>query len=183
MRFRLSALIAVGFVLVVAVTTHFGFSTYEIHSASMEPALHCSAAPRCESLVSDLALASRWAYRILPVRRGDIVIIKPVGQICGDSGPIIKRVFAIPGDVVSNVRGAIYVNGQFARNGRFYRSRQYLAPRIRRTLLRVPPHHYFVIGDNRLASCDSRTFGSISKTRIKARVLFLYWPLRRWRFL
>jgi signal peptidase I len=86
----------------------------------------------------------------------------------------IKRVIALPGDTVQIDNGTVYVNGTqldepYVPNE--YRDRQSQA------LLTVPPDNYFVLGDHRSSSNDSRAWGTVERKYIYGKAVFVYWPL------
>ncbi|HEY7947355.1 MAG TPA: signal peptidase I, partial [Acidimicrobiales bacterium] len=84
-----------------------------------------------------------------------------------------KRVIGLPGDVISSKEGRVYINGRPLHE-------PYLVPGTVTTditMQKVPPHEYFVMGDNRSDSQDSRFFGPISRSLIVGRVVMRIWPL------
>jgi signal peptidase I len=97
-------------------------------------------------------------------------------DICGAGGIFIKRIAAGPGDTWAERNGFSYVNGR--------RQADSFVPadeRDDRTIgpVRVPSGRYFVLGDNRVSSCDSRSWGLVSRSAIIGRVLATYWPPKR----
>ncbi len=84
---------------------------------------------------------------------------------------LIKRVVGLPGDEVAIHDGHVYINGQPLDESYLNQdTRGNLAPRV------VPPLHVFVMGDNRRASNDSRSFGPVHIDNILGRAWFSYWP-------
>ena len=106
-----------------------------------------------------------------PPRRGDIIVFRfPADQ----ARDFVKRVVAVPGETVEIKQGRLFVNGV-----------EVAEPYITRrdsssmTKLTVEIDHYFVLGDNRLASRDSRAFGAVPFENIIGRAWISFWPLDR----
>jgi signal peptidase I len=120
----------------------------------------------------DRVLISRlWVRAILPVR-GEIVLC----DIAGADGdiPIIKRVIGLPKDHIVIKNGALYING--AEISEPYIKDSYTNETVDVTL---GADEYFVMGDNRLLSSDSRTLGAVSIDKITAKVFFRFYPFER----
>src|SRR3954452_17514478 len=108
---------AVGAVLVIK---SFVVNPYRIPSSSMEPTLHCARpAPGCLAHFSDRVLANRFIYRFRNPKRGEIIVFKTPGAVCGSPNPhdtFVKRLIGLPGDRVEERliggRGYVYVNGK-----------------------------------------------------------------------
>jgi len=137
--------------------------TVEVPSSSMEPTLHCARpAPGCRAASADLVV-----IRLLParaVRRGDIVLFKtpPLARIrCGAGGRYLKRVIGLPGETVSVRAGRVSVNGA-PLSEPYVRFRDSLPTRT----WHVRPGAYFLLGDNRPQSCDSRAWGTVPARNI-----------------
>jgi len=88
----------------------------------------------------------------------------------------VKRLVGLPGDLVSTRRGAVYVNGKKLEEPYAQGSQD---DRTTRKWPRIPSGHYFMMGDNRDLSCDSRTWGSVSRNALIGPIVVTYWPLRR----
>jgi signal peptidase I len=153
---------------------------YRIPSASMEPTLHCAKpASGCSGRVSDRVIANRLVYRFHDPRRGDIVVFKApvrVEAACDAGGAFVKRVVGLPGETVSMRKGHVFINGRQL-------NEPYLRPGYRGResgeWARIPSDGYFVLGDNRAMSCDSRRWGVVPRTNIIGRADVIYWPPNR----
>ncbi len=153
---------------------------YRIPSASMEPTLHCPASQfGCRGSFADRVIANRLAYRFREPRRREIVVFSAparTAQVCsGGGGDYVKRVIGLPGERVSERNGRIYVDGRPLHE-------PYLAPgyvAASRSWPRIPDDHYFVLGDNRGNSCDSRAWGPVPRDALVGPVLLTYWPPSR----
>jgi len=146
----------------------------------MEPTLHCGKpADDCRSRVSDRVVANRIVYRFHAPERGDIIVFDaPAGveAACNASGAFVKRIVGLPGEQVSMQDGHVLIDG--VRLGE-----PYLAPAHRGRESGEWPRSsgsgYFVLGDNRARSCDSRNWGVVPRENIIGRVDLRYWPPNR----
>ncbi len=119
----------------------------------------------------------RVVYVLHPPQRGDIVVFNP--PVNGATKPYIKRIIGVPGDTVAIRDGAVIVNGVILDepylngvatswpNGDPFRE------------VVVPDGHFFVLGDNRNNSTDSRSFGPVSEDTIIGKAWIGYWPSSR----
>jgi signal peptidase I len=139
----------------------FNFS--EVRGSSMEPGIHDR----------DRILVDHVSYLLHEVERGDIVILRyPLDP----SVDYIKRVVGLPGDVIVLAGGKLWVNGELVDEP--YVAAAAIDP-YSRTRIVVEPDHYFVLGDNRLRSSDSREFGQVSRELLRGKVQVRIWPLGR----
>lgn len=116
---------------------------------------------------------NKFVYRYDDIDRGDVVVFRfPLDP----SKSYIKRVVGLPGDHVEIRRGQLYVNGQLTLE-------TYLADRYRdrssHPAIEVSEHHYYVLGDHRNTSNDSRTWGTVPYSYVTGKAVFAYWPLNR----
>jgi signal peptidase I len=159
--------IIVGALLVAFLVKTFLVQAFYIPSGSMLPTLE----------EQDRVLVNKLSYDLHAVHRGDIVVFEsPQGE--GQIRDLIKRVIALPGETVEAREGQVLINGQPLQEG-------YLGPGISTGPLEpqtIPPDHYFVMGDNRGNSKDSRYFGPIPKSLIVGRAFVKVWPLNHFRF-
>ena len=152
---------------------------YRIPSASMEPTLHCARpAAGCQADRSDRVIADRLAYRFHGPRRGDIVVFTAPSEAarrCQSGGTFVKRVVGLPGDRLAAHGGRVFVNG------RRLDESSYLGQGVFTALVptTVPQGAYFVMGDNRGDSCDSRAWGAVPRRNVLGRVDLTYWPPTR----
>ena len=104
-------------------------------------------------------------------KRGDVVVFDPPFPYDASGKQFVKRIIAIPGDTIENSSGIILVNGKPFGNDFGATSEISEVPK---TL--VPEGYYYVLGDNRNSSNDSRNFGFVPRTNIIGRVWVIYWP-------
>ena len=173
----LSIVLAVVVVLAVKVEVA---NPYRVPSASMEPTLHCARpADSCLAGHSDRVVANRFIYRFRDPERGEIVVFDAPAetqQACNESGTFVKRIVGLPGEVVSERNGVVYIDGQRL-------DEPYVVPSLRDKVTkewpRIQPDHYFMMGDNRTHSCDSREWGTVPGDSLIGPVFLTYWPLNR----
>jgi signal peptidase I len=152
---------------------------YRIPTSSMEPTLHCAKPGAfCEGRFDDRVIANRLAYRFGDPKRGQIVVFTAprAADRCGgqDGGStFVKRIVGLSGEMVSERGGVIYINGKRL-------VEPYVEPSRRGhesgSWPRVAKDHYFVVGDNRIHSCDSRAWGTVHRSRLIGPVMLTYWP-------
>jgi len=113
---------------------------------------------------------NKYAYRLGPIERGDVIVFRAPDH---PGRNLIKRVVGLPGDRIEIVRGAVRLNGRPL-------PEPYLPARFRdqRTMseVTVPAGGYFVLGDHRNLSIDSRDFGVVARDLISGKAVFAYWP-------
>jgi signal peptidase I len=165
---------------------------FRIPSESMVPTLE----------VGQRVLVDRVSFRFSDPDRGDIVVFKPPAgadtNTCGrqhssesacptptrqrSDTNFIKRVVAVPGDELSVIDGAVYINGRRQRQS--YARLDSGCPICNLPQpIRIPRGYYFMMGDNRGASADSREWGPVPKDWIIGKAFMTYWPPGRIGFL
>ncbi len=139
----------------------------------MEPTLHCAKpAPGCEARYADKPLVGPLSS---PPKRGDILVFRnpPLARLrCGASGSFIKRLVGLPGEIVSERDGYLFINGKKLAEPYIKANRRDNEPP--RTWARIRAAHYFVVGDNRAQSCDSRIWGTVPRRNIRGAVTKVY---------
>jgi len=116
---------------------------------------------------------NKFVYRWEPIQRGDIIVFRYPRDI---SKSYIKRVIGVAGDRVRIVNGKVYVNGQALDED--YVPSDYADDRPYAELV-VPRNTYFVLGDHRTMSSDSREFGPVNERYIYGKAVFGYWPMEK----
>ncbi len=179
--------VALDWVITIAVAVALVFlikwfvvNPYRIPSSSMEPTLHCARpGAGCEARFSDRVLADRLIYRFRDPHRGEIVVFNtpPLAKLrCGAGGTFVKRVIGLPGDTWEERNGTVYINGKPLKE-------PYIKPDRRdfstHPAVKIGPHQYFMMGDNRESSCDSRVWGTVPRKNIIGEVFMTYWPPNR----
>jgi signal peptidase I len=119
----------------------------------------------------DRLFINKMVYRVEDIHRGDVVVfLYPHDH----SKSYIKRVIALPGDDLRIDHGEVYVNHKHV-------VENYVPPRFEdersQAEMIVPPHEYFVMGDHRSISSDSRDFGPVERNLIYGKAAFVYWPV------
>lgn len=152
-------------VLIAMVVILFLYQPVKVEGTSMMPAL----------VDQERIFINKFVYRfgLADVDRGDMVVFWFPQD---PSKSYIKRVIGLPGDMIEVDRGAVYVNGRRLDEDYVppeYRDQSSMPPRT------VPPGEYFVLGDHRSSSNDSRSWGMVPRPYIYGKAVFVYWPPAR----
>jgi signal peptidase I len=187
-RVLIDWLVTVAFALAVVLFVKTEVANpYRIPSSSMEPTLHCARpGTGCEARYSDRVLANRFIYHFRSPRRGEIIVFdtpaKAVQQ-CGAGGTFVKRLIGLSGETVhEDTRGNLFIDGKLLEE-------PYLDAERKREdagnagTWHVPQGEYFMMGDNRAQSCDSRRWGAVPRDNIIGEVFATYWPPQRISFI
>ena len=121
-------------------------------------------------LDGDIMLLDKVTYRFSDIKRFDIVVIDYEDDL------IIKRVIGLPGDEVEYSDNKLYINGKSYEED--YLSTGTTTPSFKTTYV-VPEDSYFVLGDNRKVSKDSREIGFVSRKNIEGKATFTFFPFSR----
>lgn len=154
-------MISLAVAFVVALLIHnYAVAQTEVEMNSMENTLY-----EGQRLIED-----KITYRFTDPDRGDIVIVH---------GPeyeqrLVKRVIGLPGDVLDIKGGNVYINGELLEE-EYTKGETF--PNGLAVPYTVPQDHYFVMGDNREISLDSRQLGPIQASSIEGRIVYRIWPL------
>jgi signal peptidase I len=119
----------------------------------------------------DRLFINKMAYRVGEIHRGDVVVFQYPRD---HEKSYIKRVIALPGDDLRIDHGQVYVNGQAI--AETYVPKRFADDRSQPEMS-VPAHEYFVMGDHRSISSDSRDFGPVERELIYGKAAFVYWPV------
>ncbi|MGI6630147.1 MAG: signal peptidase I [Bacillota bacterium] len=135
---------------------------YVIPSRSMSPILQ----------PGDRVLVDKLFYRFGEPVRGDIVVLKlPLDERI----EYIKRIIALPGETIEGKNNRVYIDGKVLPEGYLPQGIKYdsFGP------VRLEEEEYFVMGDNRADSQDSRIWGALNRKNIKGKAMCIYWPCKR----
>jgi signal peptidase I len=184
---------AFGIAVILAVVLRaFFIQAYKIPSGSMEPTLLVGDHIIVNKLIYGFRMPDslfgltplqgeipygKYLFQIEPVHRGDVVVFVFPPDPTKD---FIKRVIGVPGDTVQVKAGRLYLDGQEVADPHAHfeipqedrlpsSERDYFGP------LKVPAGHYFMMGDNRDRSYDSRFWGLVDRNDVEGRAMFIYW--------
>ena len=146
------------FAALVLVSYSLFFNLSVVRGSSMTPGIQDG----------DRILVEPWSYLFGPIERGDVVVLRyPLDPEID----YIKRIIGLPGDHVTLVRGEVWVNGERL-DEPYVES---IDPTSALSIV-VEPRNYFVLGDNRPRSSDSREFGFVPEAYVRGRVDLRLWP-------
>lgn len=160
-------LVAIALCLALFIRTFIAEPRY-IPSDSMLPTLY----------TGDRLVVEKISYKFHPPETGDIIVFQPPLELQRRGYPkdqaFIKRVIGEPGEVITVVKGKVYLNGQPLQE-------DYIAEPANQPFppVTVPKDEFFVMGDNRNDSNDSRYWGFLPRKNIIGKAIFRFWPLDR----
>lgn len=147
--------------LAAAIIITYVVQPFVIPSGSMEPILRRG----------DRILVVKFAYVWREPARGDVIVFKYPPEPASD---FVKRALGLPGDTVAITRGKLFVNGAPV-------AEPYLTGSAGANFgpVTVPEGHYFMLGDNRPTSKDSRSWGFVPRANLRGRAVVIIWPIHR----
>lgn len=151
--------------ILIFLAIHFTVQNYQISGPSMQNTLHSG----------QFVLVNKVAYLFHAPERGDVIVFHEPDQPDRD---LIKRVIGLPGDTIKLDGNNVWVDGTQLHEPYITQRNNPAAETVT-----VPPNDYFVMGDNRPVSEDSRYFGSVPKDYIVGKAILVYWPLNQWQML
>lgn len=141
----------------------FVYQPVKVEGGSMEPGLQDQ----------ERIFINKLAYKLEDIQRGDIVVFRYPRDT---RKSFIKRVIGLPGDRVRVYDGRVYLNGHLTAEP--YVPEEYLDSRSYPEV-KVPADCYYVLGDHRSMSNDSRDFGPVARSYIYGKAVFGYWPMEK----
>jgi signal peptidase I len=149
---------------IAAVIILFFYQPVKVEGTSMMPRL----------TDQERIFINKFVYKVEAIRRSDVVVFWFPRDT---SKSYIKRVIGLPGDRVELIEGYVYVNGKKLEESYIlpeFRGRQTTAPQV------VPRGEFYVLGDHRTSSNDSRVWGTVPERYIYAKAELIYWPIANW---
>jgi signal peptidase I len=183
---RETAIVVVVALVAALLLRAFVVQTFYIPSGSMEPTLQ----------IGDRILVNKLSYHLHGVDRGNIVVFRrPADENCGGQpvADLVKRVIGLPGETISlttkGSKGYVMINGKrldetwlpVSDRGETFPGPAGKPYNLAKPYV-IPANQYFVMGDNRTDSCDSRYWGPISRSLIVGKVDLRVWPITSFHF-
>jgi signal peptidase I len=169
-----AVIIVVALVVAVVVRTYVA-QTFYVPSTSMYPTLKAG----------DRIVVNKLSFDYGSIQRGDIVVFRRPpreAKACGGElvPDLVKRVIGLPGETIKARGGQVYITTTVLEEP--------WLPHVASTYtanfgpVKIPANHYFMMGDNRVASCDSRMWGTVPRSYIVGKVDLIIWPLSQFHF-
>lgn len=149
--------------IILTLVNFFVVTVFVVEGQSMEPNFYNG----------DSVLTNRISYLLSTPQRGDVVILKFPGD--PEHKKYIKRIIGLPGEKIAIKDGTVYINDQKLTESYLPAGTQ-TKPNMEKTL---GANEYFVIGDNRGNSSDSRIWGPVEKSDLIGKAFFTFWPIDR----
>ena len=144
-------------IILVLLFKKFLYTPIRVNGESMMKTLHDG----------DIMILNIIDYKVHGLKRFDIVVVDEGDEL------IIKRVIGLPGDTVEYKNNKLYINGKKVND-------KYASEKTEDFSVLVPKNEYFVLGDNRTNSLDSRAFGTFSSNKIMGKTNMTIFPFSRW---
>ena len=155
--------------VIIVPIRYFLVQPFFVRGASMEPTYNDG----------EYLLIDQLSYRLREPRRGEVIVFRfPDNR----SQFFIKRIVGLPGETVTIVDGRVMITNQLYQQGATLNESEYLPEGLRtggQMTVTLAANEYFVLGDNRFSSSDSRSWGALSRTEIVGRTLLLAFPFDR----
>lgn len=151
--------------LIIFLVIHFTVQNYMVEGTSMRPSLNNN----------QFVLVNKLAYLFHAPERGDVIVFHWPTDTTKD---LIKRVIGLPGDTIVTTIDTVQVNGVVLKE-------PYISAQVNpggKTWV-VPTNDYFVLGDNRPVSDDSRDWGYVPRSYIIGKAVLVYWPVNNWQII
>ena len=155
----------IAFTLLIFLVIRFAAQSFRVDGESMEPGFH----------TDEYVLVDKVTYLFHAPERGDIIVFHYPLDTTRD---FIKRVIGVPGDVVSTTSSSVIVDGQTLHEPYISVPFNFASDKWK-----LGPNQFFVMGDNRNNSLDSRSWGLLDKSYIVGKVVAVYWPVTNWEFI
>ncbi len=155
----------IAFTLLIFLVIRFAAQSFRVDGESMEPGLR----------TDEYVLVDKVTYLFHAPERGDIIVFHYPLDTTRD---FIKRVIGVPGDVVSTTSSSVIVDGQTLHEPYISVPFNFASDKWK-----LGPNQFFVMGDNRNNSLDSRSWGLLDKSYIVGKVVAVYWPVTNWEFI
>ena len=167
-RFRLVREVIETIVLTVLMflVIRFAVQNFNVEGTSMEPRLHNG----------ELILVDKWTYLFHPPQRGDVIVFVAPPDPAQD---YVKRIIGLPGDKITINGITVIVDGVTLNETYVAQINQGNNSGATIQNTSVPPNMYFVLGDDRVRSSDSRYWGFVPRQNIIGRAALVYWPLQQ----
>jgi signal peptidase I len=151
--------------ILIFLVIRFVVQSYHVVGTSMQPGLSND----------EYVLVNKIAYLFHPPERGDVIVFHYPLDTNQD---FIKRVIGLPGDTITTDATNVWVNGVQLKES-------YISIKANPSgsSWKVPPNQYFVLGDNRGVSDDSRIWGFVPRDYIVGKAVLVYWPIKNWQFI
>ena len=147
--------------VIIYAAVNFATGRFKVEGYSMEPSVH----------PNQYVLVDKITYRLGHPQRGDVVVFNYPRATERD---FIKRIIGLPGETISIANGVVSVNGQPL-------TEPYIAaPPVAGGIWTLEPNQYFVMGDNRNNSSDSRSWGPLDRKYLIGKAVVTYWPPENW---